>query len=60
MENDKYKYEDLGLVVEKQDNIYIAYNPDLEGVVASGTTEERAVANYNIYFELLAITNGER
>lgn len=49
---------DLGLKVEFQDGMYIAYHPDLEGVVATGRTPERAIASYDILFELQNIVNG--
>jgi len=51
---------DLGLTIELQDGIYVAYNKDLEGVIATGKTPERAIANYNSFLELQNIVIGNR
>lgn len=50
----------LGLKVEFQDGVYMAYHPYLEGVVATGKTPERAIANYDIFFEVQSIVSGDK
>ena len=50
----------LGLKVEFQDGVYMAYHPCLVGIVATGKTPERAIANYNIFFEVENIIYGDK
>ena len=50
----------LGLKVEFQDGVYMAYHPCLEGIVATGKTPERAIANYDIFFEVQNIVDGDK
>ena len=50
----------LGLKVEFQDGVYMAYHPCLAGIVATGKTPERAIANYNIFFEVQNIVDGDK